>query len=53
VLQPVELVLVLLSGHESSDRQSVLDGEIDPFIDAWLRWQLTGATGLAVAADEP
>jgi hypothetical protein len=27
----------------------VLDGEIDPFIEAWLRWRL-GQAGAAAAA---
>jgi hypothetical protein len=25
---------------EVGNAQSVLDGEIDPFIEAWLRWRL-------------
>ncbi len=36
VLQPYQLVKDLRTGHESSDVQGVLDGELDPFIEAYL-----------------
>ncbi|MFZ5892149.1 MAG: peptide chain release factor 2 [Myxococcota bacterium] len=36
VLQPYQLVKDLRTEHESSDVQGVLDGELDPFIEAYL-----------------
>jgi len=36
VLQPYQLVKDLRTEHESSDVQAVLDGELDPFIEAYL-----------------
>jgi len=40
VLQPYTLVKDVRTGHETGNAQAVLDGEIDPFIEAWLRWRL-------------
>ncbi len=39
VLQPYQLVKDLRTGHETGNVQAVLDGEIDPFIEAFLRWR--------------
>jgi len=36
VLQPYQLVKDLRTGHETSDVQAVLDGDLDPFIEAYL-----------------
>ena len=48
VLQPYTLVKDVRTGQEVGNAQSVLDGDIDPFIEAWLRWRLgqNGAHGL-------
>ena len=40
VLQPYTLVKDVRTGLEIGNAQVVLDGEIDPFIEAWLRWRL-------------
>ncbi len=40
VLQPYTLVKDVRTGQEVGNAQSVLDGDIDPFIEAWLRWRL-------------
>ncbi len=39
VLQPYQLVKDLRTGHESGNVNAVLDGEIDGFMEAWLRWR--------------
>ncbi|TMF10216.1 MAG: PCRF domain-containing protein [Chloroflexi bacterium] len=44
VLQPYTLVKDVRTGLEVGNTQAVLDGEIDPFIESWLRWRL-GKTG--------
>jgi peptide chain release factor 2 len=40
VLQPYTLVKDVRTGLEIGNAQAVLDGEIDPFIEAWLSWRL-------------
>jgi len=40
VLQPYTLVKDVRTGQEVGNAQSVLDGDLDPFIEAWLRWKL-------------
>jgi peptide chain release factor 2 len=40
VLQPYTLVKDVRTGFEFGNAQSVLDGELDPFIESWLRWRL-------------
>lgn len=37
VLQPYRLVKDLRTGVQTSDVQAVLDGGLDPFVEAWLR----------------
>jgi peptide chain release factor 2 len=49
VLQPYTLVKDVRTGLEVGNALAVLDGEIDPFIEAWLRWRL-GQAGAAAAA---
>jgi peptide chain release factor 2 len=38
VLQPYRMVKDLRTGHEVGDADRVLDGDIDPFIEAYLQW---------------
>ncbi len=40
VLQPYTLVKDVRTGFETGNAQAVLDGEIDPFVESWLRWRL-------------
>ena len=44
VLQPYTLVKDVRTGLEVGNAQAVLDGEIDPFIESWLRWKLGQTT---------
>lgn len=41
VLQPYQLVKDVRTGHEESDAFKVLEGNLDPFIEAYLEWQAT------------
>jgi peptide chain release factor 2 len=40
VLQPYQQVKDVRTGVEVGNAQGVLDGEIDPFIEGWLRWRV-------------
>ncbi|HEY8283969.1 MAG TPA: peptide chain release factor 2 [Chloroflexota bacterium] len=42
VIHPYSAVKDERSGYETTDAAAVLDGELDPFIEAYLRSQLTG-----------
>ena len=42
VLQPYTMVKDLRTGEESGNAQAVLDGKLDPFISAYLKWKKTG-----------
>ena len=53
VLQPYTLVKDVRTALEVGNAQAVLDGEIDPFIEAWLRWRLGQNGARAVAAEPP
>lgn len=39
VLQPYTLVKDHRTGHETGNIQAILNGEIDPFIEAFLKWK--------------
>jgi peptide chain release factor 2 len=41
VLQPYTLVKDVRTGLEVGNTQAVLDGDIDPFIESYLRWRLS------------
>jgi peptide chain release factor 2 len=43
VLHPYQMVKDLRTGHEVGNPQAVLDGEIDDFIEAGIRWRRSGA----------
>jgi len=45
VLQPYRMVKDLRTGHEVGNTDRVLDGDIDDFIEAFLRWQVEEARG--------
>ena len=43
VLQPYKLVKDLRTGEESANADAVLDGALDPFINAYLKWLSIGS----------
>jgi len=49
VLHPYKMVKDLRTGYETSNTEAVLNGELDPFVEAWLRLQLSDEAGLDVA----
>jgi len=42
VLQPYQMVKDLRTEHESGNVMGVLDGDLDPFMEAYLRWKRAG-----------
>jgi len=53
VLQPYTLVKDVRTGLEVGNAQAVLDGDIDPFIESWLRWRLSQNGAAASNARQP
>lgn len=45
VLAPFQLVKDLRTGYETANVAAVLDGDIDQFMESYLRWRRAGATG--------
>ena len=43
VLQPYKMVKGLRTGEESANADAVLDGALDPFINAYLKWLSVGS----------
>jgi len=43
VLAPYQMVKDLRTGHEVGNVQAVLDGDLDEFLEAWLRWRRRAA----------
>ena len=44
VLNPYRLVVDRRSGYQTGDVDAVLGGDLDEFIEAWLRWRLSEST---------
>ncbi len=51
-LQPTQMVKDLRTRHGSSQAYQVLDGELQPFIDAYLRWRLGGSKDMKGVGDD-
>ena len=54
VLQPYTMAKDLRTGHETGNVQAVLDGDLAPFVSAWLEWKSAGSPrikGAAAGAD--
>ena len=52
VMQPYKLVKDLRTGEESGNVDAVMDGALDPFINAYLKWKSVGGS-MAVTEDLP
>ncbi|MFP4352705.1 MAG: peptide chain release factor 2 [Puniceicoccaceae bacterium] len=52
VFQPYQMVKDLRTGEETSNVQAVMDGDIDPFIHAWLRAGCPVGRAAAAAAED-
>jgi peptide chain release factor 2 len=50
VLAPFQLVKDLRTDHETGNVMAVLDGDLDPFMEAYLRWRRTHAGQEAATA---
>lgn len=52
VLQPYRMVKDLRSGEQSSNTDAVLDGDIDRFITAYLKWMQLGCPDRRIQGDD-
>ena len=52
VMQPYTMVKDLRTGEETGNVASVLDGGLDPFISAYLRWLSLGCPDRKAAAED-
>ncbi len=52
VFQPYRMVKDLRTGHQTSNVQAVMDGDVDPFVHAWLRAGCPAKRMAAVQDDE-
>ena len=52
VLQPYTMVNDTRTGEKSSNADGVLDGELDPFINAYLKWLATGGKPVGDGASD-
>ncbi len=52
VMMPYQMVKDLRTRHETSQIQNVLDGDIQPFIDEYLRWRLGGSKDMRGSGDD-
>lgn len=52
VLHPYQLVKDHRTGHSTSQAQSVLDGDLDDFMKAYLQWQSLGGKPVEAGEDE-
>lgn len=52
VLQPYTMVNDTRTGEKSSNADGVLDGELDPFINAYLKWLATGGKPVGDTSEE-
>ena len=52
VLQPYTMVNDTRTGFKASNADGVLDGELDPFINAYLKWLATGGKPVGDTSEE-
>lgn len=52
VLQPYTMVKDLRTGEESGNAQNVLDGDLDAFISAYLKWVSAGCPARNSSVDD-
>ncbi|MCX6780597.1 MAG: peptide chain release factor 2 [Candidatus Magasanikbacteria bacterium] len=53
VLAPYRMVKDLRTRHETSDTDGVLDGDLDPFVEAYLRWIKIKGNEARATSDDP